>query len=91
MKFVILGIVVAMVICLIVAMFLRWVINSSIRETNTGPNYVIRFNPINNKYYIVNARGSKDYAFRTFWGTRKYYNDRTQAEVVLQKLKGNFV
>ncbi len=91
MKFVILGIVVAVFICVIVALVLRWMINSSIIETNSGPNYMVRFNPINNKYYIVNARGSKDYPFRTFWGTRKYYNDRTQAEVVLQKLKGNFV
>lgn len=91
MKFVILALFLSALLCVVVALVMRAMINSSIQETVTGPNYMVRFNPGNNKYYLVNARPTKDIPFTTFWGTRKYYSDRTQAEVVLQKLKGNFV
>lgn len=91
MKLILLAILACAFLVLLVVIVIRVYVKSHINETQSGPNYTVRFNPMNNKYYIVDARPTRDKEFRNFWGLRKYYTDRTQAEVVLQKMKGNFV
>lgn len=49
-------------------------------------NYVVRFDPVKEQYYITNALDTHDEDVLTFFGNRVYYKDRPKAEFVVEKM-----
>lgn len=57
-------------------------------ETNVKKEYEMRFEPSNNKYYIVSIHKGKEERLTGKFGLCTiYYEDMIQADYVLQKLK----
>lgn len=85
---VLLPILVLVFIFMLGYMVYRSVQSSVVGATNV--KYEIRYNPVNNKFYIVRIQNAREYRFKQYVFFTKYYQSRNTAEIVLQKLKGNF-
>lgn len=59
----------------------------TISEMNNGKrNFKVRFNPINNKYYLTNETRYGDLDVVRFGYFRVYYKSKIDADFVMQKL-----
>lgn len=49
-------------------------------------NYVVRFDPVKEKYYIANELETHDEDVTNWLGNRVFYADKVKAEFIVQKL-----
>lgn len=78
----------SIVIGIVVTYIISVMVNRSVTsDMNNGKrNYKVRFNPINNKYYLTNATNYGDLDVVRFGVFRVYYKSKIDADFVMQKL-----
>lgn len=57
-----------------------------VRPKKNTRNYKVRFDPVAEKYFIVNELETHDEPVETWYGRRVMYADKPKAEFVVQKM-----
>jgi hypothetical protein len=77
----------AVVLIGIVFTFIKVAFGGNPRSTKKNVrNFVVRFDPAKEKYYIANQLDTHDEDVTNWMGNRIYYTDKPKAEFVVQKL-----
>ena len=84
----VLGVFMLVIILLVCIFLFVWGAFTTGKSKRPITNYKVRFEPANNKYYIVNELPTKDVPVTGFFGFKVYYKDQVTADFVKQKMNG---